>query len=125
MIHNSKFIDEMKQRLETQKENLIKELSGFANVSENDHGGWKSKFEVVGSSDEDSAQETETYERLRSLESALENNLSDVELALKRIGESTYGVCRHCNEGIDQARLEVRPESSSCIPCKKKLKGES
>lgn len=44
--------------------------------------------------------------------------LRDVEQALKRIAEGTYGTCIDCGQAIDPQRLEVQPSASSCVSCK-------
>lgn len=124
MAYDQKFIAEMKGLLEEKKAQLTRELQGFAETSKSDPGGWKSKFEVIGRSDEDNATEVELYERRRSLESTLEGNLQGIENAFSNITAGTYGTCKHCNQLIKEARLRARPESTSCITCKKKLKGE-
>ena len=43
--------------------------------------------------------------------------LRQVEAALKRAEEGTYGYCLDCDEPIGRARLEVRPEAFLCIGC--------
>jgi DnaK suppressor protein len=53
--------------------------------------------------------------RLRGREKSL---LSKLDLALKKIGDGTFGVCEVCEEPIGKKRLEARPETSLCIKCK-------
>jgi len=43
--------------------------------------------------------------------------LRQVEAALKRTEQGTYGCCLDCDEPIGTARLEVRPEAFLCIGC--------
>jgi len=43
--------------------------------------------------------------------------LRQVEAALKRTEQGTYGCCLDCDEPIGRARLEVRPEAFLCIGC--------
>jgi DnaK suppressor protein len=54
----------------------------------------------------------------------LEKELRDIDSALKKIKDETYGVCKYCGEDIGEARLKIRPSSSACVECKKKFKGE-
>ncbi len=53
--------------------------------------------------------------RLRGREKSL---LSKLDLALKKIGDGTFGVCEICEEPIGKKRLEARPETTLCIKCK-------
>jgi DnaK suppressor protein len=53
--------------------------------------------------------------RLRGREKSL---LSKLDLAIKKIGDGTFGVCEICEEPIGKKRLEARPETTLCIKCK-------
>lgn len=60
---------------------------------------------------------TEMFEREKD-QSILERvaaELADVERALKRADEGTYGICEACGREIAPARLEIRPEARFCI----------
>lgn len=41
--------------------------------------------------------------------------LKEVEHALARLDDGSYGVCEECGEPIAEGRLEVRPWSTRCI----------
>jgi len=43
--------------------------------------------------------------------------LEQVQSALRRIDEGTYGLCLRCEDEISMARLRVRPEATLCIRC--------
>jgi DnaK suppressor protein len=47
--------------------------------------------------------------------------LQEVDEALDRIGNGTYGICEECGGLIGLKRLEVRPIAIYCVPCKTKL----
>ena len=44
-------------------------------------------------------------------------HLAQIEVAIRRIDEGTYGLCQRCHEPIPFARLEARPYSPHCVPC--------
>lgn len=44
-----------------------------------------------------------------------EQVLADIDAALKRIHEGTYGTCTKCGKEIGEERLEARPWASLCI----------
>lgn len=43
--------------------------------------------------------------------------LREVQQALARIDEGTYGECAECGEQINRARLEALPAALLCINC--------
>ena len=60
---------------------------------------------------------TETFEREKDL-SILENveaELADIEHALARLNDGTYGTCEACGKPIDEARLEALPAARLCL----------
>ena len=46
--------------------------------------------------------------------------LQEVDEALDRIVNGTYGICEECEDFIGLKRLEVRPIAIYCVPCKTK-----
>lgn len=65
--------------------------------------------------------ETITVDRERDL-SLLENArdlLDQVERALRKIADGTYGKCATCGKSIEAARLKALPHASLCISCKR------
>jgi RNA polymerase-binding transcription factor DksA len=60
---------------------------------------------------------TETFNRERDLSilESLEAELADVEHALRRLDEGTYGTCEACGRQIDGARLEAMPATRFCL----------
>ena len=52
-----------------------------------------------------------------ALETEAVEELAEIDAALQRIEDGTYGVCVSCGEEISEQRLEVRPESFECVEC--------
>ncbi len=46
--------------------------------------------------------------------------LQDVEAALARIGDGSYGSCADCGDEIALARLRANPAALRCLPCQEK-----
>ena len=65
---------------------------------------------------------TATFDR--EMASTLEENsthvLAEIDAALARIDEGTYGVCVRCGEPIGRERLEALPWATLCIDDKRK-----
>jgi RNA polymerase-binding transcription factor DksA len=60
---------------------------------------------------------TETFERERDLTALMmvEAELEDIQRALRKIEQSTYGVCEECGKPIADERLEAKPWARYCI----------
>lgn len=118
-----KILAELKEQLETRQKQIIKDLSGIGHRAEGAEVNFDTNFPEYGDSLEDSASEVADYATNLSVEKKLESELRDVEAALHRVEHGTYGVCHFCGQLIEVERLKARPESSSCVACKKAAKG--
>ncbi|MGB9378742.1 MAG: TraR/DksA C4-type zinc finger protein [Mycobacteriales bacterium] len=63
---------------------------------------------------------TKTFEREQeiSLANGILDRLSQVEHALDRLDNGTYGRCERCGNPIPKARLEAFPSVTLCVACK-------
>ena len=55
-----------------------------------------------------------------ALAKTLLDTLSEVERALAKFADSTYGRCESCGKPIAPARLEAKPAARYCIDCASK-----
>jgi RNA polymerase-binding protein DksA len=66
---------------------------------------------------------SEAFEQAKEL--ALRQNaqklLSQVQDALERFEQGTYGVCERCGDEIDPARLKALPYVTLCLRCQQRL----
>lgn len=70
----------------------------------------------------DAAAATAKRTEVLGLVDSLRRMLDDVDAALERLAEGSYGTCANCGKDIGRARLEFRPESIFCVDCKAKAK---
>lgn len=60
----------------------------------------------------------------RDHEMSLANNARDmldqIERALSRIDDGTYGVCESCGKAIGKGRLQAFPRATLCVSCKER-----
>ena len=68
----------------------------------------------------DSAQSTAERGKVLALIDRLRGQLGEVERALKKIEDGTYGLCERCGQPISIERLEALPYSTLCVSCKQK-----
>jgi DnaK suppressor protein len=62
---------------------------------------------------------TQAVERIAQVATAkqLDAKLRDVERALAKLDDGTYGICDRCGRLIPEVRLEARPWSVLCVDC--------
>jgi DnaK suppressor protein len=76
---------------------------------------------AIGSGDHIADSASETF--MRELDEGLEENaghvLLEIEAALVRIEEGTYGRCSACGGAISEERLEAVPYATLCIEDKR------
>lgn len=63
----------------------------------------------------DSGQVAAEQGEHRALLGSLQDALRDVELALGKLDDGTFGKCEECGEEIAEARLEAMPAARYCI----------
>jgi len=63
----------------------------------------------------------DTYERELSMSivSSEQEILYQIDDALKRLDDGSYGVCQQCNQPIVMSRLRAVPYASLCINCQR------
>jgi len=114
----------MKETLETEKVKLETELSKFTKKNPNVDGDFEATYPEYGDKSDENAQEITQYLTNKPLEMQLEKMLRDVNKALKNMEDGSYGMCKYCDEPIEEKRLEARPTSGACVSCKKTLTQE-
>src|SRR5688572_9478892 len=65
----------------------------------------------------DAALETAAGEASSQLAEVESRELLEIENALTRIGEGSYGKCESCEKAIAPARLQALPYATLCIKC--------
>lgn len=110
------FLDAQKVKLEEKKKNLLDAISGVATPDDQHHakGDFDPKYPNVGDEEDENAQEVAQYQNNISAEAELEQDLKNVEDALKKIESGSYGICEETGKPIRQERLEAFPEARTC-----------
>lgn len=107
---------ELEIKLKEEKERLENELKRFAKPTDNPEE-FETKYEDFGDDRDDNASEVEKYSDDVALENNLEMQLRDVNDALERITNGSYGICNNCKEEIDIERLKAYPAARTCVKC--------
>lgn len=106
-----------RSRLESERKRLLEEWEQIqANVRPVEVRREGSPF---GKREEEASESFELEKRL-ALEQQLRDHLAEVEHALRKLDEGTYGLCDSCGQPIAPDRLEALPQASLCVDCKAK-----
>lgn len=109
-------VAKFKKRLEILRDQLSHSLKGTTDQV-------KSPDEAAGYKQHQADQGTDDFERTISLEvSSRELNvLKQIERALEKIDDNTYGICDITGEEIPLARLEAVPYATMTVKAQEKL----
>jgi RNA polymerase-binding transcription factor DksA len=85
-----------------------------------DEPGSGGHWEHSGYGDHLADEGTELFEREKSIgmEQSLRDHLRQVDHALSRIEDGSYGQCERCGRPIPDERHQALPEATLCIECK-------
>lgn len=109
--------DEVGRRLEAERERLGELKDEFALEHLQSESEQENLSELSASAQHQADLGTETFDRERDLSilEQVEAELSDVEHALERLENGSYGTCEACGRPIDEARLEAQPATRFCV----------
>ncbi|MFC2065976.1 TraR/DksA family transcriptional regulator [Chloroflexota bacterium] len=102
---------QLEAELKRLNEDLEQLKAGVSSVDERREGSPFGKRE-------EEATETFELEKRLVLERRIREQMADVERALHKFEEKTYGLCDSCGQPINPARLEALPKASLCLDCK-------
>ena len=113
-------LQEIRQRLEGERAELEERIDEIeASIFE------RTQSDLTGEAgfDEDFADAgTATFDREREL--SIQNNIRDligqIDRAIGRIEDGSYGTCERCGKPIDASRLRALPHALLCMDCKRR-----
>jgi DnaK suppressor protein len=118
---DKKVIEKIKKDLLAAKKQLSEDLKSFTNKDEHEKDEQHTSFPNYGDKSDENVQEIDEYTTNLAKEQVLESALRDIDNALDRIANGSYGICKYCKQEIDEKRLMARPVANTCIACKTKL----
>jgi RNA polymerase-binding protein DksA len=110
----------IRKQLEEERASLEAQM---VELEEESFQGTQSELTGEVGIDEDFADAgSATFDREQAL--SIQNNIRDlidqVDRALYRIKDGTYGLCERCGRPIDAARLKALPRTLQCTDCKRR-----
>lgn len=106
-----------KDLLVKEAEELEKQLGNLGRKNPDEKDDWQATKEegVLDPADDgDVADSIEQYESNNAVLENLETRLHEVNNALAKIEDGTYGICNVCGEKIEDDRLEANPAAATC-----------
>lgn len=113
----SPFLVKQRVRLLQLKDTLLDSMKGVAR--DNLHAG--SETSAFGMHQADAGSDAYDRDFALSILSQEQNSLYEIDEALKRIDDGTYGICEISNKQIPRARLEARPFTRYTVECQADL----
>jgi len=65
----------------------------------------------------DAALRLQNDDALHAIDHAAEAEILEINEALHRLDEGTYGLCKHCGKPITPMRLAALPQAVTCARC--------
>ena len=103
----------IREQLEKERQNLLEKLasiSGKAVSEKRDSNSYSNQGEIAIAYSE--------IERKYLDIKYLNDQITEIEHALEKVHDGTYGFCDKCGSSIPHERLEVLPQTTLCIQCK-------
>jgi RNA polymerase-binding protein DksA len=115
---NTKDLEFFKKKLEKEKNTLETELKSIGHKDPKVAGGWEtgpSKMQTDNADENEVADKLEDFEENIAILGQLETQLKQVNVALDKIKNGSYGMCQICGEPIEQERLLANPSAQTCM----------
>ncbi|HEX5174498.1 MAG TPA: TraR/DksA C4-type zinc finger protein [Gaiellaceae bacterium] len=99
----------------------------LATLRDDHRGSLDDEVEEVAATSDNHVAETASATLGREIDYTLGDNaeqvIAEIDAALQRIEDGTYGTCTNCGREIPVQRLEANPWASLCIDCKRRAEG--
>jgi DnaK suppressor protein len=117
---DERFIAEQRERLQNLKEELLRVRRSM----EEDERQRSEEERDTQLDSGDMSQEMFTREMDATIGEQVERRLKDVDRALEKIEEGTYGICDDTGEPIPKGRLEAMPEAIRTVEAQQRYERE-
>jgi RNA polymerase-binding transcription factor DksA len=114
----SEVLDELRAHLEEEKTRIEVRID---ELTKQDPFADPDRLTDNAASDVEATEES-NHDRVAALVSQLQSQRDDINSALVRIGNGTYGFCTTCGRMIDTDRLAILPTATLCLDDETKKK---
>ena len=102
-------LEEIRERLENEHQRLLGQMNAGNGNDDRSFGYNPDRSDLAG--------DYFARDRQAALQSVEGKMLQQIEGALQRMDEGTYGLCQNCGNPIDPERLEALPYATLCMDC--------
>ena len=114
---NAKQVEELKLTLLERKELIIKNIQGSRDsIDSLKNSECKDEFDYAEISSDSFKEGIIANQQVKEL--------GEIEDALKRVQDGSYGICDMCDESIAIGRLRAKPFAKFCTPCREIYEAE-
>jgi len=106
---NESEVSSFKKNLEEKRVELLERLQKIEDS--------KHREDPLSADWEEQAKEMQNNEVIDALDDLEIKELEDINLAMKRIEQGSFGQCTSCGEDIELSRLKALPFAKNCINC--------
>lgn len=110
-------LEQLREKLESERKLLLEELSRVGRRNPENPEDWEPKSSDLNIPESDwneRADQLEDFGEHNAIEVELEEQLHEVESAIKRIDAGSYGLCAVCGAHISNERLFANPAANTC-----------
>lgn len=117
--------EELHEQLLARRDRLQGEIDAIAGEGIRSDVFQADETDAVDQHPADEGSELFEREKNLSVRQTLEVSLQEVNDALRKFDEGTYGICARCGRPIAEKRLRALPEATHCIECQALLEREA
>ena len=107
-------VDNARKVLAEERDKLVRQLN---ELGSDENGDLRSDLDF-GEGFADAAAVTSERTEVLGIVETLKHQLDDVDAAVAKLDDGSYGTCQSCGNEIGAARMEARPVSLLCVDCK-------
>lgn len=107
------FIDKIRVQLEEEKHQAMDRI---AQLKQQDPFSDPDRLTDNAAKDMEATEE-DSHDRSAAMVDQLTQKVTDIDAALGRISDGSYGTCTNCGNPIEQERLAIMPTATLCLAC--------
>lgn len=108
-------LKEIEGRLKTERREIVEALYAESRPGNELVEGWQEL---------DDPSEREIRDVEFSHQQSLRERLRNIDKAVERLSDASYGICAECGQQISLKRLSIDPAVTLCIDCQGAMEGE-
>jgi len=110
-------VEELREKLFQRRKHIVEQLDSFGQALLALDESRPPEFS-------EEAQEEAAANSLKALDMQERKELKDIDAALLKMDDDTYGICERCESEIGLPRLHALPMVRLCINCQKRLESD-